>query len=112
MLQLEDKSRVVPARVPRDASGFAAWQSFACVEWPPELMIEAFLAWEAMHLRNENATEMFKGFLRSYENWLELPEGSKLHQMMECQADSTSRIYYLSRARLNAAVPVTNGDYQ
>lgn len=107
MFQLEDKSRVVPDSVPRDAAQFDAWSDFACVEWPPALTIEAFHTAKAMRLGTATAIELFEEFLSKYESWLELPEGSKLQQMAQCQADSSSRDYHLSRAREAA---VSNGD--
>lgn len=97
ILLLKDNSRVAPADVPRDALGFKSWIYFACVEWPRELTVEAFLAWEDIHCRSDDAKLIC--FLQSYAEWWFSPEGEKIRRMSPDQADSSSRTYYLSRAR-------------
>lgn len=102
MLQLENKSRVPPGDIPRNnMRAFKLWSDYACVEWPAELTIEAFLAWEDIHVRND-PTRLAR-FLKSYERWWAFPEGEKINRMAQCQIDSPSRTFSLHRARQTVA---------
>lgn len=97
VLLLKDNSRIVPEAVPHDPRRFWLWGSFACVEWPRELIIEAFLAWEDLSYRKDSAKLL--RFLQNYEEWWTSPEGEKLRRMDPCQADSPARTHHLSQAR-------------
>jgi hypothetical protein len=61
--------RITPDKIPTDPAKFKQWADAACVDWPGELQVKAYRAWQWLEGRSFRSAEDQEAFLASYRRW-------------------------------------------
>lgn len=98
--------RLRPEELPiDDRHKFLLWSSYACVEWPVELMAAAFHAQTALDGCYAVDPANVPKFVKAYKEWHALAEDEKLKAMHQVQRESDRRDMF----RRDASNVVRNG---